>query len=248
MPKPTAPEVVPAEDVGIPSSYPPTVTPTPSVPKIPSYDLEPLESDVILTFSQTIERVQSQGGRDMSRYPAVSELFDKANGLRPKLAMSLDDTGRKERGCSFHFSMFNHSKFALVAFQSQNSCPKCMKSCRKLSNSTINYSLIRSLTRLGGVPPQNRVAHRHFRLDRRMPQMGMHSLKDQTSTITGPLRLPHTRPLLLLRSRNHPSYRIPSNHPMLRPHLRCRVRRDPRTPTLRIRITLPPSSKNDTAR
>ncbi|KAG6369804.1 hypothetical protein JVT61DRAFT_13576 [Boletus reticuloceps] len=98
MPRPSAPtEMASAEGMGYPSSYPPTVTPTPSVPKIPSYDLEPLESDVILTFSQTIEQVQSQGGRDMSRYPAVSELFDKANGLRPKLAMSLDDTGRKEQ-------------------------------------------------------------------------------------------------------------------------------------------------------
>ncbi|KAG8220716.1 hypothetical protein J3R82DRAFT_3046 [Butyriboletus roseoflavus] len=98
MPKASAPTEMPStEDVCYPSSYPPTVTPTPSVPKIPSYDLEPLESDVILTFSQTIEQVQSQGGRDMSRYPAVSELFDKANGLRPKLAMSLDDTGRKEQ-------------------------------------------------------------------------------------------------------------------------------------------------------
>ena len=97
MAKPSAPtEMVSAEDVGRPSSYPPSVTPTPSVPKIPNYDLEPPESDAILTFSQTVEQVQSQGGRDMSRYPAVSELFDKANGLRPKLAMSLDDTGRKE--------------------------------------------------------------------------------------------------------------------------------------------------------
>lgn len=33
----------------------------------------------------------------MSRYPAVNELYDKANGLRPKLAMSLDDTDRKEQ-------------------------------------------------------------------------------------------------------------------------------------------------------
>jgi len=106
IPRPSAPtDMVSAEDVGHPSSYPPTVTPTPSVPKIPNYDLEPVESDAILTFSQTIDRVQSQGGRDMSRYPAVSELFDKANGLRPKLAMSLDDTGRKERRCSFHFSV-----------------------------------------------------------------------------------------------------------------------------------------------
>ncbi|KAH7920490.1 ubiquitin binding protein [Leucogyrophana mollusca] len=78
-------------------SYPPTITPTPSVPKLPNYDLEPLESDAILTFSQTVEQVQAQGGRDMSRYPAVNELFDKANGLRPKLALSLDDTGKKEQ-------------------------------------------------------------------------------------------------------------------------------------------------------
>lgn len=104
MPKPSAPTEIPSAEMGYPSSYPPTVTPTPSVPRIPSYDLEPLESDAILTFSQTIEQVQSQGGRDVSRYPAVSDLFDKANGLRPKLAMSLDDTGRKERRCPFHFS------------------------------------------------------------------------------------------------------------------------------------------------
>jgi growth factor-regulated tyrosine kinase substrate len=50
-----------------------------------------------LTFSQTIEQVEAQGGRDISRYPAVNELYDKANSLRPKLALSLDDAGRKER-------------------------------------------------------------------------------------------------------------------------------------------------------
>jgi len=55
-----------------------------------------LESDTIMTFSQTIEQVQAQGGGDMSRFPAVAQLFDNANNLRPKLARSLDDTGRKE--------------------------------------------------------------------------------------------------------------------------------------------------------
>ncbi|KAF7974930.1 hypothetical protein HWV62_10971 [Athelia sp. TMB] len=87
-------------EAGYSQSYPPTVTPTPAVaavPQLPNYDLEPLESDTILTFSQTVEQVEAQGGRDMARYPAVNELFDKANGLRPKLAMSLDDTGRKEQ-------------------------------------------------------------------------------------------------------------------------------------------------------
>ncbi|EIW86229.1 ubiquitin binding protein [Coniophora puteana RWD-64-598 SS2] len=108
-PRPSAPVEVSVPDSaslysqsngnGLSQSYPPTVTPTPAVPtapRIPSYDLEPLEADVIMTFSQTVEHVQAQGG-DMSRYPAVNELYDKANALRPKMGMSLDDTGRKEQ-------------------------------------------------------------------------------------------------------------------------------------------------------
>ncbi|KAG2745505.1 ubiquitin binding protein [Suillus brevipes Sb2] len=101
-PKPSAPVELTSTDsysnvYAMSQSYPPTVTPAPQVPKLAGYDLEPLETDVILTFSQTVEQVQAQGGRDMSRYPAVNELYDKANGLRPKLAMSLDDTDRKEQ-------------------------------------------------------------------------------------------------------------------------------------------------------
>lgn len=85
-------------------SYPPGVIPPQPVAKISTYDLEPLESDAILTFSQTVEQVQGQGGRDMTRYPAVNELYDKANSLRPKLALSLDDAGRKERAYSLSIS------------------------------------------------------------------------------------------------------------------------------------------------
>lgn len=82
---------------GYSQSYPPhSATPKPTIPALPQYDLEPLEEDAILTFSQTVDQLQQQGGRDLSRYPAVTELYDKANGLRPKLAMSLSDTGRKE--------------------------------------------------------------------------------------------------------------------------------------------------------
>lgn len=107
-PKPSAPIVEaprsenPSLAYGAPpysKSYLSTAAPTSAIPSastLPNYDLEPLESDTILTFSQTVEQVEAQGGRDISRYPAVNELFDKANGLRPKLAMSLDDTGRKE--------------------------------------------------------------------------------------------------------------------------------------------------------
>ncbi|KAI0307409.1 hypothetical protein B0F90DRAFT_1621874 [Multifurca ochricompacta] len=75
---------------------PASVSSQPSMPALPNHDLAPLESDTIITFSQTIEQVQAQGGGDMSRFPAVTQLFDNANNLRPKLARSLDDTGRKE--------------------------------------------------------------------------------------------------------------------------------------------------------
>ncbi|KAJ2973342.1 hypothetical protein NUW54_g12082 [Trametes sanguinea] len=104
-PKPSAPIVIDASDrympaemgPAYPQSYPPSsATPKPRAPTLPNYDLEPLEADAILTFNQTVEQLQAQGGRDLSRYPAVTELYDKANALRPKLAMSLSDTTRKE--------------------------------------------------------------------------------------------------------------------------------------------------------
>lgn len=111
-PKPSAPVVVetaryeerqyPSIGSGISQSYPEISQNT--IPKVPSYDLAPLEADAILTFNQTVEQVQAQGGRDLSRYPAVTELYDKASGLRPKLALTLDDTGRKERGWHHHLT------------------------------------------------------------------------------------------------------------------------------------------------
>ncbi|EMD41514.1 hypothetical protein CERSUDRAFT_146526 [Gelatoporia subvermispora B] len=106
-PKPSAPVAIETptsehpsysyDGPGYAQSYPPSAaTPKPRVPATSNYDLEPLEADAILTFSQTVDQLQAQGGRDISRYPAVTELFDKANSLRPKLAMNLSDAGRKE--------------------------------------------------------------------------------------------------------------------------------------------------------
>ncbi|KAF9261933.1 VHS-domain-containing protein [Marasmius fiardii PR-910] len=106
-PKPSAPMAVETphteeppfsySGTGYSQSYPPGVVPPhPVLPKVPNYDLEPLEEDAILTFSQTVEQVQAQGRRDLSRYPAVNDLYDKASSLRPKLALSLDDAGRKQ--------------------------------------------------------------------------------------------------------------------------------------------------------
>lgn len=101
-PKPSAPVVaetpraeVPAFDFNEQKSTSAPIQPP--LPKVPTYELAPLETDAILTFNQTVEQLQTEGGRDLSRYPAVTELYEKANGLRPKLALSLDDAGRKER-------------------------------------------------------------------------------------------------------------------------------------------------------
>ena len=99
-PRPSAPTPRPEDDSYSYTYTRSSSTPTPTqppLPKLPNYELEPLESDAILTFNQTVEQLEAQGGRDISRYPGVNELYDKANGLRPKLALCLDDTGRKER-------------------------------------------------------------------------------------------------------------------------------------------------------
>jgi hepatocyte growth factor-regulated tyrosine kinase substrate len=106
-PKPSAPTPRP-EDQSYSYTYTrESSTPTPSqppLPKLPNYELGPLESDAILTFNQTVEQLQAQGGRDISRYPGVNELHDKASGLRPKLALCLDDAGRKERESTLHLA------------------------------------------------------------------------------------------------------------------------------------------------
>jgi len=73
-------------------STPPEPRLTNSLPTLPDYDMDPRESDTIMTFTQTVEQVQHDpNGRDISRYPMLNQLYDQANGLRPKLAMSLDE-------------------------------------------------------------------------------------------------------------------------------------------------------------
>lgn len=94
-PKPSAPMAEPSSGYSAYNQSANAVA-LPPPPVIPHYDLDPLETDTILTFNQTVEQVEASGGRDLSRYPAVTELYDKANGLRPKLALSLDDTGKKQ--------------------------------------------------------------------------------------------------------------------------------------------------------
>lgn len=127
-PKPSAPTPRPDDQsysyTYTRSSSTPTLS-QPPLPKLPNYELEPLESDAILTFNQTVEQLQAQGGRDISRYPGVNELYDKASGLRPKLALSLDDAGRKERESMFPLSFILKLKFIKKCLRI------CTRSCRK---------------------------------------------------------------------------------------------------------------------
>ncbi|KAL1741694.1 hypothetical protein HDZ31DRAFT_44889 [Schizophyllum fasciatum] len=102
-PQPSAPIAVDAptpfaerSGPGFSQSYP-RASHVAALPTIPSYELEPLEADAVLTFSQTVEQVHAQGGRDIARYPAVGELYNKATSLRPKLALGIEDAGRKEQ-------------------------------------------------------------------------------------------------------------------------------------------------------
>lgn len=90
-PKPSAPAALPT-----PQTEYPTFQTTPK-PRIPNYDLQPTESDAIMRFSQQVEQFQATGARDMIRYPGVKDLYEAADGVRSKLAMSLDDTGKKEQ-------------------------------------------------------------------------------------------------------------------------------------------------------
>ena len=100
-PAPSAPSPV---DFPQPVSTPPHLInpqqnshPANPMSNLPNYDMDLRESDTIMTFTQTVEQAQHDpSGRDISRYPTLNQLYDQANGLRPKLAMSLDDTSRRE--------------------------------------------------------------------------------------------------------------------------------------------------------
>ncbi|KAG8820956.1 Vacuolar protein-sorting-associated protein 27 [Serendipita sp. 399] len=61
---------------------------------VPSTDLAPLESDAIMSFSQTVAEAQTYGIRDLRQ---THELYRRATTYQPKLTRSLDETERKEQ-------------------------------------------------------------------------------------------------------------------------------------------------------
>ncbi len=96
-PRPSAPPVA----MGLPRSHfssQARVMEEPQRPSfsLPNYDLDPQEGDAILTFSQTVDEVHAQGGLATRHGYNLNSLYDNANHARPKLAISLDDTDRKQ--------------------------------------------------------------------------------------------------------------------------------------------------------
>ena len=122
-PRPSAPVVVPddSEDHAYRGAFTysngrekeTSLSAHPPLPVLPNYDLDPRETDAILTFNQTIADANLQGGSSLSRISNAHEMYDRANSLRPKLALSLDDTDRKERGFCSRYHYFINLTFSL---------------------------------------------------------------------------------------------------------------------------------------
>jgi len=74
----------------------------PEVPRrsnftLPNYDLDTGEADAVLSFNQAVEYAQTNGSFSSRQSHDVSQLFDQASRVRPKIALSLDDTHRKHQ-------------------------------------------------------------------------------------------------------------------------------------------------------
>jgi growth factor-regulated tyrosine kinase substrate len=99
--EPTFAEEQPSHQFHQPYAYQPT-TQEPEVPRrnqfvLPNYDLATNEADAVLSFNQAVEYAETNGSFSGRQSQDVSQLFDKASRVRPKIAMSLDDTHRKHR-------------------------------------------------------------------------------------------------------------------------------------------------------
>lgn len=82
-----------------PYSAPTVETELPRRPNftLPDYDLDVHEMDDVLKFSQAVTDAESNGTFSGRHSNDVSQLLDKATRVRPKMALSLDDTDRKQR-------------------------------------------------------------------------------------------------------------------------------------------------------
>lgn len=64
---------------------------------LPTFDLQPRETDTLLTFTNTMEQMTAYGERDLSRFPHAHVLHDQAMSVAPKLARNYEEKSTKKQ-------------------------------------------------------------------------------------------------------------------------------------------------------
>lgn len=72
----------------------------PDFKPLPTFDLQPRETDTLLTFTNTMEQMTAYGERDLSRFPHAHVLHQQAMAVAPKLQRNYEEKSTKKRECS----------------------------------------------------------------------------------------------------------------------------------------------------
>lgn len=72
----------------------------PEFKPLPTFDLQPRETDTLLTFTNTMEQMTAYGERDLSRFPHAHVLHQQAMAVAPKLQRNYEEKSTKKRECS----------------------------------------------------------------------------------------------------------------------------------------------------
>ena len=64
---------------------------------LPTFDLNPRETETILTFSNTLDQMAAYGERDLRRFPHAHVLYEQAYGIGGKLHRNVEEKTTKQR-------------------------------------------------------------------------------------------------------------------------------------------------------
>lgn len=73
----------------------------PEFKPLPTFDLDPRETDTLLTFTNTMEQMTAYGERDLSRFPHAHVLHGQAMAVAPKLQRNYEEKSTKKREYSY---------------------------------------------------------------------------------------------------------------------------------------------------
>lgn len=69
---------------------------------LPTFDLNPRETETILTFSNTLDQMAAYGERDLRRFPQAHVLYEQAYALGGKLHRNMEEKVTKQRTSSLY--------------------------------------------------------------------------------------------------------------------------------------------------